>query len=82
MITANNKIPILFITFGQNKFKRVKIGIHRPEDKQNVANYVLKDFSKDEQVAIKNKLAPNLSKYITLLLDNNDSKFMNKLHLF
>lgn len=65
-----------------NKFKRVKIGIHRPEDKQNVANYVLKDFSKDEKIALNNKLAPNLAQYMELLLDGDDSEFMNKLHLF
>ncbi len=65
-----------------NKFKRVKIGVHRPDGKQNVANYVLKDFSKDEKVALKNKLYPNIAQYISLLLDGDDSEFMNKLHLF
>ena len=64
-----------------NKFKRVKIGIHRPDDKHQISNYVLKDFNKDEKIALKNKLAPNLARYIGLLLEDNDSEFMNKLHL-
>lgn len=64
-----------------NKFKRVKIGIHRPDSKEKVVDYVLKEFSKDEKTAIKNKLTPNMSRYIGLLLEDNDSEFMNKLHL-
>lgn len=65
-----------------NEYKRIKVGIDRPDTKHQVANYVLKDFNKDETVALENKLIPNLAKYITLVLDNNDAEFMNKMHLF
>jgi PTH1 family peptidyl-tRNA hydrolase len=65
-----------------NNYRRIKIGIDRPKNKAGVANYVLKQFSKDEKNAIKNKLAPNIATYIKLILEEKDSEFMNKLHLF
>jgi len=65
-----------------SQYKRVRIGIGRPQNNNKaVASYVLDDFNKDEQVAIKNKLLPNLANYLPLLLNGDDSEFMNKLYL-
>jgi len=64
-------------------YSKVKIGIDRPKNyNQSPADYVLQDFSKDEKIAIENKITPNIANFITLLFEGNESEFMNKLHLF
>jgi len=61
-----------------NEYKRVRLGIGHPGDKLLVSNYVLEDFFKEEQNAVKD-LTKNISTHIDLLLRNDDAGFMNKL---
>jgi PTH1 family peptidyl-tRNA hydrolase len=40
---------------GENTFTRLRIGVDRPATKEEVVDYVLGDFSKQELDTIKNK---------------------------
>jgi len=59
-------------------YKRVRIGIGHPGDKNLVSDYVLNDFAKAELPAI-NELVKNIATHIDLLLQGDDAGFMNKL---
>lgn len=61
-------------------FRRVRIGIGHPGDKDRVHRYVLQDFAKadDEWVA---SLVAAIAENAPLLAKGDDSTFMNKVHL-
>lgn len=59
-------------------YKRVRIGVGHPGDKDKVSGYVLKNFSKEEQTPIE-RLIDNISSNISLLLKNDDSLFMTRI---
>jgi PTH1 family peptidyl-tRNA hydrolase len=59
-------------------YKRVRIGIGHPGDKDLVSDYVLSDFAKPEQKTIDN-LCADISKNLSLLLQGDDAGFMNNL---
>jgi len=61
-------------------FRRVRIGIGHPGDKNRVHGYVLRDFAKSDQ----DWLAPLLdaiSAHAALLASGRDASFMNRIHL-
>ncbi len=60
------------------EYKRVRIGIAHPGDKNQVSDYVLGDFSKEEAQQIAN-LTADIAKNIDLLLAKDDVGFMNKI---
>ena len=59
-------------------YKRVRIGVGHPGDKDKVSGYVLNNFSKEEQPPIE-RLIDDISSNISLLLKNDDSLFMTKI---
>ena len=59
-----------------NDYWRIRIGIGRPERKDQVVNYVLSDFKDDELLCIKNNFE-NIKKSITDI-KNAASKFSKK----
>ncbi len=59
---------------------RVRIGIGRPEHKDDVSNYVLSDFSKTEW-SIQEKMIDTIAAHFGMLLEGNDAGFMNKIAL-
>ena len=59
-------------------YKRVRIGIGHPGDKELVHDHVLSDFSKAEMKTIA-PLCNNIAAHIALLLQGDDAGFMNKL---
>lgn len=59
-------------------YKRVRIGIGHPGDKNLVSDYVLNDFSKEERPAVASLLA-DITQHISLLIAGDDAGFMNKL---
>lgn len=61
-------------------YKRVRIGIGHPGDKDLVSDYVLSDFSKPEQKTI-DGLCKAISQQIGLLLAGDDAGFMNRLSM-
>lgn len=60
------------------EYKRIRIGIGRPNHKDEVSDYVLHDFSKAERYEI-DELIGNLSRNTDLLASGQDAELMNKL---
>jgi PTH1 family peptidyl-tRNA hydrolase len=59
---------------------RVRIGIGRPEHKDDVTNYVLGDFGKAEW-AVQEKMTDAIAHHFGILLAGDDAGFMNKVAL-
>jgi len=59
-------------------YRRVRIGVGHPGDKDKVSGYVLNKFSKEEQPSIE-KLIDNVSSNIPILLGEDESLFMTKI---
>lgn len=61
-----------------NAYVRVRLGVGRPAQKSQVANFVLKDFSKDDANWLEDALR-SLSRHAGLLVSDNQSDFINKI---
>ncbi|WP_418180278.1 aminoacyl-tRNA hydrolase [Aliarcobacter lanthieri] len=61
---------------------RVRVGIGKPQDKEDVSNYVLSNFSKDELEELYSKIIPHIIKSIDALkefdIDEVKSKYTLK----
>tara|TARA_B100001029_G_scaffold129447_1_gene108417 strand:+ start:619 stop:1179 length:561 start_codon:yes stop_codon:yes gene_type:complete len=64
---------------GEN-YNRIRIGIGHPGDKRLVEKYVLSDFKKQELSSL-SFINENISKNISLLVNNKHSSFLNKIKL-
>ncbi len=64
----------------KNEYKKIRIGIGRPENKQQVTNYVLSDFTKNDKEWIEPVLSV-IGDNISLLFAGNDALFMNRASL-
>ena len=63
-----------------NDYRRVRIGIGHPGDKDQMQNYVLQDFAKSEQPAVE-AICDVVADNVGLLIEGKDSTFQNKVHL-
>jgi PTH1 family peptidyl-tRNA hydrolase len=63
-----------------NDYKRVRIGIGHPGDKNLVERYVLQDFAKDEWPWVE-ALCDLIAENAGLLVAGKDASFQNKVHL-
>jgi PTH1 family peptidyl-tRNA hydrolase len=63
-----------------NEYKRVRIGIGHPGDKNLVEPYVLQDFSKSEWPWVE-ALCDVIADNAGLLAEGKDSSFQNRVHL-
>jgi PTH1 family peptidyl-tRNA hydrolase len=63
-----------------NDYKRVRIGIGKPDVKELVPMHVLGDFSKAERSWV-NPLCEIMAENAGLLVEGRDSTFQNKVHL-
>lgn len=63
-----------------NEYKRVRMGIGHPGDKNLVERYVLQDFAKDEWSWVE-ALCDVIADNAGLLVQGKDSSFQNKAHL-
>lgn len=63
---GHNGLKSLDSHIGQD-YIRVRVGIGKPEDKADVSNYVLSNFSKDELEALSSKIIPHTIKSIEAL---------------
>jgi peptidyl-tRNA hydrolase, PTH1 family len=63
-----------------NDYRRVRLGIGHPGDKNLVEPYVLQDFAKDERPWVE-ALCDIVADNVALLIDGKDSTFQNKVHL-
>jgi peptidyl-tRNA hydrolase, PTH1 family len=63
-----------------NDYKRVRIGIGKPEVKELVPNHVLGDFAKDDWPWVE-ALCDVMADNAGLLVEGRDSSFQNRVHL-
>jgi PTH1 family peptidyl-tRNA hydrolase len=61
------------------EYHRIRIGVGRPKENQDVANYVLKDFSKAEFEELE-KTIPKIADNIKFFIKRGGAFFINKLH--
>lgn len=57
-------------------YKRLRIGIGRPQNAEYVSKYVLSSFSSEEKTVLE-PILNNIAKYIPLLAKNKDNMFLN-----
>ncbi|MGP0057810.1 MAG: aminoacyl-tRNA hydrolase [Beijerinckiaceae bacterium] len=63
-----------------NDYRRVRIGIGHPGDKDRVYGYVLSDFGKAESAWVETVCAA-IATHVELLVQGDDASFQNKIHL-
>jgi peptidyl-tRNA hydrolase, PTH1 family len=63
-----------------NDYRRVRVGIGHPGDKDLVYRYVLSDFAKDERPWVE-ALVQVIADNVALLAKGQDATFQNKVHL-
>ena len=63
-----------------NDYRRVRIGVGHPGDKDLVYAYVLNDFAKDERPWVE-ALTAIIADNVDLLMRGEDASFQNKVHL-
>ncbi|MGO9006789.1 MAG: aminoacyl-tRNA hydrolase [Beijerinckiaceae bacterium] len=63
-----------------NDYRRVRIGIGHPGDKDRVYGYVLSDFGKAESAWV-DVLCASIAAHAELLVLGDDASFQNKIHL-
>lgn len=64
-----------------NEYRRVRLGIGHPGDKNLVHSYVLNDFAKSEDTWVQ-AMCDGVARNAGLLARGDDAGFQNKLHLF
>jgi PTH1 family peptidyl-tRNA hydrolase len=64
-----------------NEYRRARIGIGHPGDKNLVHRYVLSDFSKDERTGWVEAMCELMADNASLLARGEDASFQNKVHL-
>lgn len=60
------------------EYKRVRIGIGHPGDKNMVSDYVLRNFGKEDKAVI-DEMVDDAGRNISLLLEGNNDLFMTKV---
>ena len=75
---GHNGLRSLDVHLGDKNYKRVRIGIGHPGDKNKVSGYVLSDFAKADQKWVDDVLY-GMGKYGELLLENKDNDFMTNM---
>jgi PTH1 family peptidyl-tRNA hydrolase len=63
-----------------NDYKRVRIGVGHPGDKDLVLNYVLNDFAKSERPLVE-ALCEVIADNAELIVKGADATFQNRVHL-
>jgi PTH1 family peptidyl-tRNA hydrolase len=63
-----------------NDYRRVRLGIGHPGDKNLMESYVLRDFGKDEWPWVE-ALCDVVADNVALLIEGKDSTFQNRVHL-
>ena len=77
-VAGHNGLKSIRAHLGSEGFRRVRIGIGHPGDKDRVSGYVLSDFAKAEKPMMEDMLRA-LSRKIELLLTGEDELYMTKV---
>ncbi len=76
-VAGHNGLKSIKAHMGTPEFKRVRLGIGHPGDKNRVSGYVLSDFAKAEAGWVE-RLIPALADNVPLLLEGSDD-FMTRV---
>ena len=63
-----------------NEYRRARLGIGHPGDKNEVHNYVLNDFAKNERDWVR-ALCDIIADNVEMAVKGDDAGFQNKVHL-
>ena len=63
-----------------NEYRRARLGIGHPGDKNEVHNYVLNDFAKNERDWVR-ALCDIIADNVEMIVKGDDAGFQNKVHL-
>tara|TARA_X000000950_G_C13782452_1_gene605729 strand:+ start:72 stop:755 length:684 start_codon:yes stop_codon:yes gene_type:complete len=77
-VAGHNGLKSIRAHLGSPDFKRVRIGIGHPGDRNRVSGYVLNDFSKAEQPAFE-ELVGVLARQMEILLTEGDELYMTRV---
>ena len=77
-VAGHNGLKSARSHLGTADFKRVRLGIGHPGDKNRVSGYVLSDFAKSEQNWLE-RLIDAVSRHVTMLLNGNADDFMTRV---
>lgn len=77
-LAGHNGLKSIKGALGTPEFRRVRIGIDHPGDKDRVSGYVLSDFSKAEQKSLP-QIVSGLSAHMSLILDGDTEQYMSKV---
>ncbi|MCK5284301.1 MAG: aminoacyl-tRNA hydrolase [Alphaproteobacteria bacterium] len=77
-VAGHNGLKSIKACLGTDMFKRVRLGIGHPGDRNRVSGYVLSDFSKDEHIWL-DKLILAVAEYVGLLIEDHESDFMTRV---
>ena len=77
-VAGHNGLKSARAHLGTADFKRVRLGIGHPGDKNRVSGYVLSDFAKSEQDWLE-RLIDAVPRHITMLLEDNADDFMTRV---
>jgi peptidyl-tRNA hydrolase, PTH1 family len=75
---GHNGLRSIDAHLGTKDYRRLRIGIGHPGDKALVSDYVLHDFGKGDRLWLEPLLAA-IADSVALLLDGNESGFLNKV---
>jgi len=68
---GHNGLKSIDTHLSSKEYIRVRVGIGRPIDKTNVANYVLSNFQKDQYDILQDKIIPHIIKAINNIKTNS-----------
>ena len=77
---GHNGLKSISSCIGSKNYQRIRLGVGHPGDKNKVADYVLKDFSKDQAQQFEDILY-YVARTVPTLLDEGISKASNELAL-
>jgi len=78
-IAGHNGLRSIYAHIG-NDYRRVRIGVGHPGDKDLVQHYVLSDFAKSERGWVEAMIGA-IADSVELLARGQDASFQNKIHL-
>ncbi len=73
---GHNGIKSIINSFGSKNFIRIKVGVGRPREQTNITNYVLDNFSKEENKKLKTIIEKSIYA-CTLIIKNGVEIAMN-----
>ena len=75
---GHNGLKSIDQSLGSQGYRRIRIGIGHPGDRDQVSNYVLSDFPKSERDGV-DDMVRAIAKHVTVMLNGDDELFMTRV---